>query len=107
MPLIRAKLETSMSRYRVLVGSLGRRRRTFETLEFGVFFLQLFFTFQSGWIARYTIDWANFNTLWCVEMPYAFGASARIDFIVLSAFVNCIIRAFGFAYIAVYALIGY
>jgi hypothetical protein len=52
-----------------------------------------------------TADRADLYTLWGVEMAYAFGAFAGIDFVDQLAHENGLVRAFGLAYIAVDAFI--
>jgi hypothetical protein len=49
---------------------------------------------------------ADLDTLRLVEMPHALGALGRIDLVDLLAHVDRLVRAFGFADIAVDALVG-
>lgn len=51
-------------------------------------------------------DRAHFHTLGCIKMPHTLGALQRVDFIKLDTRINCLVRAFRFADIAVDALIG-
>jgi hypothetical protein len=51
------------------------------------------------------VDGADLDALRFVEMPYAFGAKGRVDFIDFLALGNRAVRAFGLADIAVDALV--
>ena len=57
-------------------------------------------------IEWYASNRTNLLALWLIEMPHAFGAFVRVDFIDLTAHVYGQIRALGFAHIAIDALIG-
>jgi hypothetical protein len=57
------------------------------------------------------VDWntghgANLHTLGLVKVAHAFGALGRVDFVNLFAQINRLIRALGFAHIAVDAFVG-
>ena len=86
---------------RLIRGS--RRLLAHQVNEFRV---QLVMGFSVFRIERYAIDWTDFHTLRRLEMPDTLGAFVRIDLVNLDALKNRLVRALGFADIAVDTQIG-
>jgi hypothetical protein len=70
-----------------------------------IFALQLFARFNVIGVEWNALHRAHLNTLGRIKMAHAFRTFHRVDHIVIRAQINRIVRAFGFAYITVDALI--
>jgi hypothetical protein len=74
--------------------------------QFDEFVHQLFRGFNEIRVVRDAVDRANLLALRFIVVADAFSALVRIDFVNFIALRDGIVRAFGFAYIAVDAVVG-
>ena len=71
-----------------------------------IFLPKSVFGFYTVRIFRDALYGADLHALWSIEVTYAFSAQIRIDLVDFLALINCGIRAFRFAHIAVNTFIG-
>ena len=82
------------------------RRHSAQRRELQKFERQRFMAFSVLRINGNTVHWTNLDTLWLLKMPNALCAPRSIDNVDFPPWRNRIIRTFGFADIAVDALIS-
>jgi hypothetical protein len=87
--------------------SRGGRSRLGRSLgEFQIFFVQHVFALDHFRMGNDAFDRTHFDALRLIEMTDAFGAKFGINFVKLDALINCLVRAFRLANVAIDALIG-